>query len=804
MELLQNTQTARLVLAYLYNQHLESLAEEFCRKSPYLREELCLLESGDIPFRPFCRPLVQIFSEYNRMCMQVLTLIDQYEDRVSFPQSFSELDKVDMILNFNRAGVTPCLQNVTNISKQSNTSPVIVAYTSQVVKSAVNTTVSIPSEPLARKPNDVPHSVSDCTTDTSADDSVPIPTISLCREELLQLLMCEQDKENDSALSYLLQETAPEGTNGVSEQPNSRPMKEKVTVPQDEMVLPMNQPPLPPTSHVPPTNPSSIDTSATNDQNQQKHEEPVASAYQQSEASAEAAQTGMKEIVAARILGSMAKAGFRSGTQNDTPPDNPIVKDASGGTRSTSSRKRSHIRILDFGTPASKRSSSVPGSADNTETGAYSRKLFAGQGTPASVEGHVSEMPSPATFAMPAPTEVPKVASGHGMLAINAQRIQQISPQAYQVERKHTSHSHKKLNASDTSVTSVATSSETCTHLTGPREKTSLSPAQPLPTWLHAVPESPKQMNRTRLTDGTTVESKPWPGLRGIATPEKKPLTIERTRCATDHQPSSPSKPIGGAEEEYFQHKKGTAMASETKKGTVPPNLQHAALPRASRIATRSSTKKALGDNGISVSSAVTNTSKLPTKDSIPKMAPRPEATGTVRSADSTTNLVAVEAMALQAAHPETPFKIDPLFDYPMTPRFLTNPFLSVSKLDASAMSVAPHREQCLAGGSSAGALSETADINTPGYPITPGAPGTPKSQPSPHSAVCYYRPDEGEAIQPPNETLPGQERHAGQASPAECVSEDFDKMEIVSGGLVFVISSTPLMELYQQEPTTR
>uniref|UniRef100_A0A182IKB3 Uncharacterized protein n=1 Tax=Anopheles atroparvus TaxID=41427 RepID=A0A182IKB3_ANOAO len=648
MELLQNTQTARLVLAYLYNQHLESLAEEFCRKSPYLREELCLLESGDIPFRPFCRPLVQIFSEYNRMCMQVLTLIDQYEDRVSFPQSFSELDKVDMILNFNRAGVTPCLQNVTNISKQSNTSPVIVAYTSQVVKSAVNTTVSIPSEPLARKPNDVPHSVSDCTTDTSADDSVPIPTISLCREELLQLLMCEQDKENDSALSYLLQETAPEGANGVSEHPDSRPMKEKVTVPQDEMVLPMNQPPLPPTSHVPPTNPSSIDTSATNDQNQQKHEEPVASAYQQSEASAEAAQTGMKEIVAARILGSMAKAGFRSGTQNDTPPDNPIVKDASGGTRSTSSRKRSHIRILDFGTPASKRSSSVPGSADNTETGAYSRKLFA------------------------------------------------------------------------------------------------------------------------------------------------------------DHQPSSPAKPIGGAEEEYFQHKKGTAMASETKKGTVPSNLQHAALPRASRIATRSSTKKALGDNGISVSSAVTNTSKLPTKDSIPKMAPRPETTGTVRSADSTTNLVAVEAMALQAAHPETPFKIDPLFDYPMTPRFLTNPFLSVSKLDASAMSVAPHREQCLAGGSSAGALSETADINTPGYPITPGAPGTPKSQPSPHSAVCYYRPDEGDAIHPPNETLPGQERHAGQASPAECVSEDFDKMEIVSGGLVFVISSTPLMELYQQEPTTR
>ncbi|KFB54028.1 hypothetical protein ZHAS_00000632 [Anopheles sinensis] len=125
-------------------------------------------------------------------------------------------------------------------------------------------------------------------------------------------------------------------------------------------------------------------------------------------------------------------------------------------------------------------------------------------------------------------------------------------------------------------------------------------------------------------------------------------------------------------------------------------------------------------------------------------------------------------------------------------------------------MSAVPLREQPSAGRCSVvGSLSETNDINTPGYPITPGALDTPKSQQSPTStAVCYYRPDEGDVMQPPNETLPPEgpavQESLGPGSlvVADCTSEDSDKMEIVSGDLMFVISTTPLMELFSQEPS--
>ncbi|XP_058130531.1 mucin-4-like [Anopheles coustani] len=649
-----------------------------------------------------------------------------------------------------------------------------------------------------------------------------MPTINLSRDELIELLMLERDKENDTALAYLLQqETIPESSCS-SEKTHNRPIETKDPGPVSETVLPMTiQPALAETSNLSPVASSSINTAGP-------MEQPASSTCQQSRPASDVAQqTGIKEIVAARILGSMAKGGFRSGPPNDTPPGNPIVKDtASGGTRSSSSRKRSHIRILDFGTPALKRSNTKPNPGGNTEernveAGSTSRQLFAKQGTPSyGGDSNEPDVQIAATFAMPATsTNATMVPPGQTTHVGNSQRVQNMNPIPHLRQVEDRLHGQINVNpglvvsqtASSSSGKTVFTSNEIQTQLVGLDEVKSSSSEKPLDVRLLSAPtsEAPKVTNNGNSMREKTFDPKQH---RVISTAEKKSRLIERTHSGTNLRtgvclPSSQPIPSPSKPKQSSVRKSTHLREKTTTRDVVHTKHTNATLPR---MVTRSSSMRMVeGDGNLSVNQITTKISKLPTKDNLPNILVPQQAT--MRRYESTSSLMAGEISALHTEPPETPFKFDPLNDYPMTPRFLTDPFLSVSKLDASAFSAVPLRDQPSAGRSSVVAsLSETNDINTPGYPITPGALDTPKTQQSPTSAaVCYYRPDEGNAMQPPNETLPAedpviQERpDPGSSVITACTGKDPDKMEIVSGDLMFVISSTPLMELFEQEPSS-
>ncbi|XP_055615544.1 microtubule-associated protein futsch-like isoform X2 [Toxorhynchites rutilus septentrionalis] len=98
MDVIPKSHIARVVLAYLYEQKLTRAAEEFCKSSPYLREEKQFLKHGSRPSMIFHAKLVDLFRQYGEIQIKVNNFVEKYGDELKIPSDASLVRKVDFLL----------------------------------------------------------------------------------------------------------------------------------------------------------------------------------------------------------------------------------------------------------------------------------------------------------------------------------------------------------------------------------------------------------------------------------------------------------------------------------------------------------------------------------------------------------------------------------------------------------------------------------------------------------------------------------------------------------------------------------
>ncbi|XP_040174249.1 extensin-like [Anopheles arabiensis] len=323
---------ARAVLGYLYDHDMYMLAEQFCMDCPYLRADQGSFELGRIPVNVLQKPLQQVMKEFIAMQSQLLQLVNLCSTVVAFPHTDSTMVLVDHLINvLKSSGTGPVLDAViTTLPAYSAAwadsqspppshptpppaaaGPPTVLNTSDSMQDSNVSTISVQSrleEDISMMPVDL------SMIETVAPD--PLPTSAHKRPPVSADQPVPVEQQHPSPACGLAQQSNSPAVRSHPHQ-HSKPSPVTVTLqsPQETELLATNPPQVAPVGasdeNVPPAATTTTAASVT--------------------------------------LADPPRS-------NATPLDNPIVP-GTASSRSTSSRKRTHIRILDFGTPPYKRGS---------------------------------------------------------------------------------------------------------------------------------------------------------------------------------------------------------------------------------------------------------------------------------------------------------------------------------------------------------------------------------------------------------------------------------------------------------------
>lgn len=98
MEIIPNSYIARVVLAYLYEEKLNQAAIEFCKASPYLREERDFVKRGFRPATCISLKLTALFREYGEIQQKVDSFVEKHGVELDIQQDLPLVKKVDVVL----------------------------------------------------------------------------------------------------------------------------------------------------------------------------------------------------------------------------------------------------------------------------------------------------------------------------------------------------------------------------------------------------------------------------------------------------------------------------------------------------------------------------------------------------------------------------------------------------------------------------------------------------------------------------------------------------------------------------------
>uniref|UniRef100_A0A182Y7G4 Uncharacterized protein n=1 Tax=Anopheles stephensi TaxID=30069 RepID=A0A182Y7G4_ANOST len=347
MEKQYNEVAARAVLAYLYDHDMYSLAEQFCMANPYLKVHQGALEKGITPVSSLQKPLRDVLKEFIVMQSQLLQLVNLCSSVIEFPHASSVVVLADHLINvLKTSGTGEVMRAVVSTIPASEWSAEHspAAPTRNVSYGGANTTGS--SQTLQEQPYSAGDAVLGQEIIISSSDMSLIETLTRCVNTDSSMPIVVENpiySRPHSALNgtvlttenvpppYTKQSNGQQTTSTTtiaptpqSNQPNKRP-HHATTLQQareSEPASSSNHPPPPSAAATVPPVPTSVPKDGTDK---------------------------LPSSAATKLTNGATRS-------NATPLDHPILPGAVS-SRSTSSRKRSHIRILDFGTPPLKRGS---------------------------------------------------------------------------------------------------------------------------------------------------------------------------------------------------------------------------------------------------------------------------------------------------------------------------------------------------------------------------------------------------------------------------------------------------------------
>uniref|UniRef100_A0A182P7X8 Uncharacterized protein n=1 Tax=Anopheles epiroticus TaxID=199890 RepID=A0A182P7X8_9DIPT len=323
MEKQYNEVAARAVLGYLYDHDMYMLAEQFCIDCPYLGTGSSSFEWTRLPATVLQKPLQQVMKEFIAMQSQLLQLVNLCSTVVPFPPTESAVVLVDHLINLLKSSNMLGMFNEV-IGNQPDYNPIqdiqpqpIPPTPPEIVVGGSAASLDIPIEPVGSTA--VPassispvHGMAVNTPHMGPIEPNPPPTavqeqqpLAINQTEGVTLCVPPPSTDNQSKPTAILA-TVTNNTVVLSPQQINQ-LKKPVSV--------EGKPAASPTSGA--------------------HEHPAPQPTEK---------------------GQSALTGTDATQSNATPLDNPIVSGTTS-SRSTSSRKRTHIRILDFGTPPIKRGS---------------------------------------------------------------------------------------------------------------------------------------------------------------------------------------------------------------------------------------------------------------------------------------------------------------------------------------------------------------------------------------------------------------------------------------------------------------
>ncbi|XP_050069111.1 uncharacterized protein LOC126557390 [Anopheles maculipalpis] len=335
---------ARAVLAYLYDHDMYSLAEQFCMANPYLRADQGALERGVMPVSSLHKPLRDVLKEFIVMQSQLLQLVNLCSSVIEFPIASSVLVLADHLIQ---------------VLKTSGTAEVLKTVVSTI---PVCTDWSVEHSPTATT-SDHSHTVGDNSTGSlqtlqeqsySAGNTLLEQDIIISASDMHLIETLTACVESDSSLPILVDNAV---FSGPSSAVKSYGLNGVLTV-ENVSYSDVKQ------STVQQATTASVNTSPRNNQlnkqplgtGQQQVREPITSNKPAPNAGDNVPKESTVKLPSTAAVITIDKLTNGTTRSNETPLDNPIVP-GTVSSRSTSSRKRSHIRILDFGTPPFKRGS---------------------------------------------------------------------------------------------------------------------------------------------------------------------------------------------------------------------------------------------------------------------------------------------------------------------------------------------------------------------------------------------------------------------------------------------------------------
>ncbi|XP_061500828.1 uncharacterized protein LOC4576134 [Anopheles gambiae] len=330
---------ARAVLGYLYDHDMYMLAEQFCMDSPYLRADQGSFELGRIPVNVLQKPLQQVMKEFIAMQSQLLQLVNLCSTVVAFPHTDSTMVLVDHLIN---------------VLKSSGTGPVL---------DAVITT--LPAYSAAWADSQSPPPSHPTPPPAAAGPPTALNTSGSMQDSTVSAFSVQSQLEPDLSMMpvdlSMIETVAPDPL------PTSAHKRPPVSADQP---VPVEQHPSPACGLAQQSN-SPANRSHPHVHPHQLSKPPPVTVTLQSSHDTELLATNPPEVAPVGasdenvppVATTTAAAGVTltdPPRSNATPLDNPIVP-GTASSRSTSSRKRTHIRILDFGTPPYKRGSPSTG-----------------------------------------------------------------------------------------------------------------------------------------------------------------------------------------------------------------------------------------------------------------------------------------------------------------------------------------------------------------------------------------------------------------------------------------------------------
>uniref|UniRef100_A0A182JTK2 LisH domain-containing protein n=1 Tax=Anopheles christyi TaxID=43041 RepID=A0A182JTK2_9DIPT len=344
MERQYNEAAARAVLGYLYDHDMYMLAEQFCIDCPYLGMDQSTFERGRIPVNVLQKPLEQVMKEFIAMQSQLLQLVNICSSVVAFPHTDSPIVLVGHLIN---------------VLKSSGTGQVFDAVIS-TLPSYNGWDDSTPHPPSQPPPPDTAPRDEVQNMNASAHNS----TVSSLATDTLHSVNASVVSPNESITRCVEPQPIPMVVEKLTEPINistfqNSPVNGKRITP-DSIPSPGDKQSNPPANNT--NNPTvTLSPHCTNHPNKP----PVSVTLKPSQETELLATTNPPKVTSVRneptsentrTLHGVTIVGVDPPRSNATPLDNPILP-GTASSRSTSSRKRTHIRILDFGTPPFKRDS---------------------------------------------------------------------------------------------------------------------------------------------------------------------------------------------------------------------------------------------------------------------------------------------------------------------------------------------------------------------------------------------------------------------------------------------------------------